>query len=43
MLIRKLNMPKTKWDGVEDPTINNFHTIDHEDKGLQQETEDISI
>ena len=29
MLIRNLNMPKTKWDGAEDPTINNFYTIDN--------------
>ena len=26
MLIRNLNMPRTKWDGSEDPTINHFDT-----------------
>ena len=28
MLIRNLSMPKTKWDGAEEPTINNVYTID---------------
>ena len=28
MLIRNLNKPKTKWDGAEEPTINNLYTID---------------
>ena len=28
MLIRNLNMPKTKWNGTEDPTNNNFYKID---------------
>ena len=23
-----LNIPKTKWDGAEEPTINNFFKID---------------
>ena len=23
MLIRNLNMPKPKWDGAEEPTMNN--------------------
>ena len=27
ILIRNLNMPKTKWDGAKEPTINNFYTI----------------
>ena len=25
---RKLNIQKTKWNGAEEPTINNFFTID---------------
>ena len=29
MLIRNLNMPKTKWEGADDPTFNNFYTIDN--------------
>ena len=29
MFILNLNMPKTKWDGDEEPTINNFYTIDN--------------
>ena len=29
MLIQNLNMQKTGWDGAEDRTINNFHTIDN--------------
>ena len=29
MLIQNLNMPKPKWEGAEEPTINNFYTIDN--------------
>ena len=27
MLIRNHNIPTTKWDGTEEPTINDFYTI----------------
>ena len=27
MLIRNLNWPKSKWDGTEEPTINNFYKL----------------
>ena len=26
-----LNIPKLNWDGVEDPTINNYYKIDGEE------------
>ena len=28
-IILKLKMPKIKWDGVEEPAINNFYKIDN--------------
>ena len=27
IFVLNLNMPKTKWDGAEEPTINNFFNI----------------
>ena len=24
-----LNIPRTKWEGTEDPTINNFYKIEN--------------
>ena len=26
-------MPKTKWNGAEEPTINNFYKIDNDNFG----------
>ena len=28
IFVLNLNMPKTKWDDAEEPTINNFFKID---------------
>ena len=28
IFVLNLTMPKTKWDGAEEPTIRNFYEID---------------
>ena len=28
IFVLNLNMPKTKWEGAEDPTINNLFKIE---------------
>ena len=32
-------MPKTKWDGAEEPTIHNFHKIDNSGACFYQKKE----